>query len=100
MLRKLAQEQPKQWDRSIPALLFAYREVPQESLRFSPFELLYGRRVRGPMAILRQLWTGQLPAGDVQTTAEYVVDLRNRIAETCQIAHDCLQKNSQKIAAL
>ena len=70
MLRKLAQEQPKQWDRYIPALLFAYREVPQESLGFSPFELLYGRRARGPMAILRQLWTGQLPAGDVQTTAE------------------------------
>ncbi|XP_070206184.1 uncharacterized protein [Littorina saxatilis] len=48
MLRKLAQEKPKQWDRYIPALLFAYREVPQESLGFSPFELLYGRTVRGP----------------------------------------------------
>ena len=98
MLKKLTQEQPKQWDRYIPALCFAYREVPQESLGFSPFELLYGRRVRGPMSVLRQLWTGELPEGELQTTAEYVVDLRNRIAETCQIAHDCLEKSSQRSA--
>uniref|UniRef100_A0A8C5LYB3 Gypsy retrotransposon integrase-like protein 1 n=1 Tax=Leptobrachium leishanense TaxID=445787 RepID=A0A8C5LYB3_9ANUR len=34
-------------------LLFAYREVPQEATGFSPFELLYGRRVRGPLDLLR-----------------------------------------------
>ncbi|KAL8572873.1 hypothetical protein ACOMHN_011122 [Nucella lapillus] len=41
MLRSLVQDKPKQWDRWIPALLFAYREVPQSSTGFSPFELLY-----------------------------------------------------------
>ena len=41
----------------LPALLFAVREIPQESLEFSPFELLYGRNVRGPMQILRELWS-------------------------------------------
>ena len=51
MLRKVCAEKPKDWDKYIPALLFAYREAPQESLGFSPFELLYGRTVRGPMAI-------------------------------------------------
>ncbi|CAM5139039.1 unnamed protein product [Natator depressus] len=38
------------WDKYLPHLLFAYREVPQESTGFSPFELLYGRRVRGETA--------------------------------------------------
>ncbi|KAK7474090.1 hypothetical protein BaRGS_00034696 [Batillaria attramentaria] len=42
MLRRLCSERPRDWDRYLPALLFAYREVPQESLGFSPFELLYG----------------------------------------------------------
>ena len=37
------------WDKLIPYVLFAYREVPQESTGFSPFELLYGREVRGPL---------------------------------------------------
>ena len=30
MLKKLCSEQPKQWHRYINALLFAYREVPQD----------------------------------------------------------------------
>ena len=48
MLKRLCSEQPRQWHRYINPLLFAYREVPQESTGISPFELLYGRAVRGP----------------------------------------------------
>jgi hypothetical protein len=98
MLRKLAQEKPKQWDRYIPALLFAYREVPQESLGFSPFELLYGRTVRGPMSVLRNLWTEEQADEQVRTTSEYVVDLRNRIEETCKLARQNLSAASQRHA--
>ena len=42
MLHRMCAERPKDWDRYLPALLFAIREVPQESLGFSPFELLHG----------------------------------------------------------
>ena len=41
MLRKAAVEEGKDWDKMLPYLLFAYREVPQASTGFSPFELLY-----------------------------------------------------------
>lgn len=51
MLRKTATQDGKDWDRLIPFLLFAYREVPHESTGFSPFELLYGHEVRGPLDI-------------------------------------------------
>ena len=47
----------------LPYLLFAYREVPQESTGFSPFELLYGRKVRGPLDVLRETWTGETEEG-------------------------------------
>ena len=40
--------------------LFAYREVSQESIGFSPFQLLYGRSVRGPGTILKEFWTREL----------------------------------------
>ena len=60
MMRRMCAERPKDWDRYLPALLFTVREVPQESLGCSLFELLYGRNVRGPMAILRELWTDKL----------------------------------------
>ena len=52
MLRKAATDEGKDWDKWVPYLLFAYREVPQASTGFSPFELLYGRPVRGPLDIL------------------------------------------------
>lgn len=41
-------EVKEDWDVMLPYLLFAYREVPQASTGFSPFELLYGNQVRGP----------------------------------------------------
>ena len=57
MLIRMSSEQPKEWDRFIEPMLFAYREVPQDSTGFSPLELLYGRTLRGPMSILIDLWT-------------------------------------------
>ena len=60
MLKKLCAERPTDWDKYIEAVLFAYREVPQESLGFAPFELLYGRTVHVPMSILRELWTKEI----------------------------------------
>ncbi|KAK3732966.1 hypothetical protein RRG08_002574 [Elysia crispata] len=40
MLKRLCNEKPKQWYRNINALLLAYREVPQDSTHFAPFELM------------------------------------------------------------
>ena len=89
-------EKPKQWDRYIDPLLFAYREAPQDSLGFSPFELLYGRTVRGPLSILKELWTEENQTEEVRTTYEYVVDLRNRLEETLHLAHEELKRNQSR----
>jgi len=90
MIKRLCSDQPTEWDRYLPAVLFAYREVPHSSSGFSPFELLYGRTVRGPLQILRQLWLDEEAKGDIVTTAGYVVDLRNRIADSCERAQENL----------
>ena len=57
MLRRLCHEQPRQWRRFINSLLFTYREARQEVTEFSPFELMYGRMGRGPVQILKELWS-------------------------------------------
>ena len=77
MLKRMCSERPRDWDRYVSPLLFAYREAPQESLGFSPFELLYGRSVRGPMTILRELWTNEQPNNEIKTTYQYVIDLNS-----------------------
>ena len=88
MLRRTCAERPRDWDRYIDALFFAYREAPQESLGFAPFEMLYGRSVNGPLQIFRQLWTKEQGDPETRTTYQYVVDLRNRLQETWELAHD------------
>ena len=92
MLRRMCAERPKDWDKYLPALFFAIREVPQESLGFSPFELLNGRNVKGPMAILRELWSGEAPDEQVLSTYQYVIELRDRLEQTCKLAHENLKK--------
>ncbi|KAJ8022389.1 hypothetical protein HOLleu_37270 [Holothuria leucospilota] len=92
MLRKLCEEKPSDWDRYIDPLLFAYREVPQESTGFSPFELLYGRTVRGPMDILKELWTGKTIQREGKQLYQYVLDLQERLDRTCTLAREQLEK--------
>lgn len=96
MLKRMCAEKPRDWDRFIAPLLFAYREVPQASLGFSPFELLYGRTVRGPMTILKELWSGETKTPDVRTTYEYILDLRDRLEDTCKMAQQMLQNSSDR----
>ena len=96
MVRKMTIEKPRDWDHYIPAVLFAYREVPQESLGFSPFELLYGRTLRGPISILREIWTSEEQHQEVQTTYQYVMELRERLEETCELAHQELRRAKEK----
>ena len=92
MLRRMSAERPKDWDKYLPALLFAVREVPQESLGFSPFELLHGRNVRGPMAILRELWSDEVNNEQVLLTYQFVIELRERLEQTCKLARENLEK--------
>ena len=56
MLRNYCFEHSKDWDEGVPLLLFAVREVVQESLGFSPFQLVYGHSVRGPLRFVKDKW--------------------------------------------
>ena len=92
MLRRLCSDQPRQWHRFINPLLFADRESPQESTGFSPFELLYGRTVRGPIQILKELWTEEVDIPEVTTSYQYVLELRERLDTTMKMAQEELRK--------
>ena len=96
MLRKLCSEKPKDWDKYLSTVLLAYREVPQVSTGFAPFELLYGRKVRGPMDILKELWVGEIDSNETKTTYQYIVDLKEKLEETCKLAQSELEKAQGK----
>ena len=94
ILKRLCAERPEDWDRYLPATLFAYREIPQESLGFSPFEMIYGHPVQGPMDILKTLWTKEIEDPNIETSYTYVTNLKERLEETCKIAQEELSKAS------
>lgn len=96
MLRRLCAEEPRQWDKYLGALLFAYREVPQESTGFSPFELLYGRTVRGPIQILKELWTQDITEAETKNSYQYVFELKEKLGKAFEIAHENLEKSHRK----
>ena len=73
MLRKAAVKEGRDWDRLIPYLLFAYREVPQASIGFSPFDLLYRRAVRGPLDVLKETWEATDPSSE--SVVSYVLSV-------------------------
>lgn len=56
MLCKFSLSNPCSWHHWLLLLLFAVREVPQASISFSPFELLYGRKSRGVLDLLQKEW--------------------------------------------
>ena len=88
MIRKLSSDNPSSWDKLLQCALFAYREVPQETTGFSPFEMVYGSSPRGPLALLRDIWLSPNKAENSQPAFEFVEQLRKRIAYSCQLANE------------
>nr|XP_054591237.1 uncharacterized protein LOC129155100 isoform X2 [Nothobranchius furzeri] len=90
MLRKFVDETGSDWDQWLPYLLFAYREVPQASTGFSPFELLYGHEVRGPLALLKETWTGEERGEGPVNVISYVLQMRERLLKMTTLAQQHL----------
>ena len=48
------------------------------------------------MTILKELWTKEQEDPEVKTTYQYVLDLKDRLTETCELAQKELRKASRK----
>ena len=86
----------KQWHRLINPVLLTYREVPQYSTGFSPFQLLFGCSVRGPETMLKELWTKEVTIPEVKTSYEYVTELRGRLDDSFKLAQEELQESRKR----
>ena len=84
MIKSYCFDTEKDWDEGIHLLLFAVRESVQESLGFSPFELVFGHSVCGSLKLLKEkfLSNDETPLNLLQ----YVSDFRNRLSRACEVA--------------
>ena len=54
MTRPYCFDTNRDWEEGVHLLLFAVRESVQGSLGFSPFELVFGHFVRGPLKLIKE----------------------------------------------
>lgn len=96
MIRIYCHENVKNWDEGIPLLMFAAREAVQESTGFSPFDLVFGHTVRGPLQHLKEKFLVAKDANKVNLL-QYVLDFRSRLATVCKLACENLQASQKNM---
>jgi len=90
MLRKFIHDNPTQWCSMIPFLLMGIPEFPHSSTQFSPGELVFGRKMRGLLAVVRDKWENNVtvPAPGNISTPKYMQDLQHKIQTALESAQD------------
>jgi len=99
MLRSLMDRFPDSWDTALPWVLFAYREVPVESLGCSPFDLLFGRSVAGLLSLVKTSWLHGTDLGTAkQNVVEFILSIRERLCYAVEFAteHATQQRTKAK----
>ena len=95
-LMRLCAENTKHWDSFVGPCLYALRETVNNSTGFSPNECVFGRTLKSSVEILRQLFTNDQVKPEVKTTYQHVLDLRNRIQETCELVKSEIANSQPK----
>ncbi len=95
VLRKYP-EKYTDWDRLIKYVMFACRAAPHANTGYSPFELVFGRQLRGPLDIMHEGWMG----GDLQQSiaVEWIEQLREKLALVWEVAVEKEGRVKEKMA--
>ena len=89
MLTKAAKA-GQDWVGQVPFALFALRAAPNRDTQYSPFELVFGRRVRTPLDIVHQGWVDtDFEKLDVEEWAEWLKD-------KLEVTHDVMRERAKK----
>ena len=91
MLKTYHHQTGKDWAEGVHLLLFAVRDSVQESLGFSPFELVFGHSVRSPLKLYKE---ERLSEDDSSLNIlSYVSNFRHKVSKACELA----QKNLRSV---
>ena len=96
-LTKYALDKPNGWEEDIPYVLFAIRSSPNNSLGVSPFELVFGHNVRGPLEILKESWEGE--KSEINQL-EYFLDFKHRLKKITEWAQQNLIVEQSKMKSV
>ena len=91
MLSHIIQQHQRQWHKYLPLAVWALREVLNATTGTSPYMLVYGRTPRGPLAVLKETWTGErdVPVSLGKSVEAYMEELRDKLETAANFANDC-----------
>lgn len=94
MLRKQPNRQ-QDWDRLLKYMLFAYRAAPHSNTGFSPYEVVYGRQLRGPLDVVKDGWL----AGDLSQVdaVDWVNQMQQQLKSMSEIVQDKERKAKEQM---
>ena len=75
---------------------FASRDSIQESLGFTPFELVFGHKVRGPLGLLKDKCFNRKSPEDIFI---YIAKMKERLRRAVRVAQDNLRNSQIKMKA-
>lgn len=96
VIKKFCIETGNEWDKEVPFALFAIRSVPNETLGFSPFDLVFGHSVHGPLEVVREHWEGEAPEVNV---LDYVSGLQEKLRKAWVFAQQNLFRSQAVMKA-
>ena len=85
-----------EWDEAVDILLFAIRDAPSESLGYSPFQLIFGHKPRGPLRALKECMLTSLPEDNLSPSL-HVSKLQSRLKQALSHAHKNLKVSQEKM---
>ena len=83
MLRRL-EDGREEWDRLLKYCLLAYRTTPYTATGFSPFELVHGRALRGPLEAMKEGWVKSELS--FSNSFQWVNDFREKLTKLHEVA--------------
>ena len=95
MLKTYSHQTGKDWDEGVQLLLLAVRDSVQESLGFSPFELVFGHSVRCPLKRYKEKLLSEDDSS--LNILSYVSNFRHKLSEACELAQNNLSSVQSKM---
>ena len=94
LIKVLCLENGNSWERNLPHALLALRTVTHESTGYSPAELIHGRNLRTPEALLYEKWAN---VGEEETpVTEYIFTLINRLKRCQELAVERMETSRER----
>lgn len=97
LLRAYCVQLDRDWEEGLPWMMLAAREVVQESMGFSPNDLVFGHNVRGLLSVFQQVGKAVEPPKNL---VSYVLGFKNRLIQARELAKLSLEKHQKNMKRL